>query len=75
MLIADVYEAIGDGERAIELYELAIEQLSAVPSRFAGEAHAKLAELLEARGDKDAALDVLKRAMQLQRLVEHETAS
>jgi tetratricopeptide (TPR) repeat protein len=72
MLIADVYEAIGDEERSIELYELAIEQLAAVPSRFAGEAHAKLANLLEARGDKDAALDVLKRAMQLQRVVERE---
>jgi tetratricopeptide (TPR) repeat protein/DNA-binding XRE family transcriptional regulator len=73
-LIAEVYESLGDEERAIELYELAVEQLEAVPTRFGADAHGKLAELLEARGDKDAALAVLKRAMHLQRQAERLTA-
>lgn len=69
-LIASVYEALGDDDRAVELYELAVEKLSAVPNRFAGEAYAKLAALLERRGDKDAAYDVLKRAMSVQQSAE-----
>ena len=77
MLIADVYASLGNEERALELYELGIERLERVPSRSTVEAYAKLADLLERRGEKDAALQVLKRAMALQRqaerpLAEHE---
>ena len=70
MLIASVYEALGDDDRAIELYELAVEKLDPFPTRFTGEAYAKLAALLERRGDKDAAYDVLKRAMSVQHSAE-----
>jgi tetratricopeptide (TPR) repeat protein len=78
-VIADVYATLGDEERAIELYELAVEQLETIPSRYAVEAYSKLAELLERRGEKDMALDVLKRAMRVQQqaermLAERETA-
>jgi tetratricopeptide (TPR) repeat protein len=73
-VIADVYATLGDEERAIELYELAVEQLEAIPSRYAVEAYSKLAELLERRGDKDMALDVLKRAMRVQQLAERMLA-
>jgi len=66
VLIAGVYETLNEDDRAIELYELAVEKLGAVPNRFAGEAYAKLAGLLERRGDKDAAYEVLKRAMNAQ---------
>ena len=70
MLIGDVYVTLGDGERALELYELAIAQLEATSNRYAVEAYSKLAELLEQRGDKDAALEVLKRAMGVQQQAE-----
>jgi tetratricopeptide (TPR) repeat protein len=66
LLIAEVYDSLGDGARALELYELAIEKLEQVPSRFTVEAYSKLAALLERRGEKDAALEVLKRAMHVQ---------
>lgn len=65
-LLAEVYGSLGDEERAIELYELAIEKLEVIPTRYLVEAYSKLAELLERRGDKDAALALLKRAMNVQ---------
>lgn len=66
-LIAEVYRSLGDDARALDLYERAIERLETVPSRYVVEAYSRLAELLEERGDKDAALEVLKRAMTVQR--------
>jgi tetratricopeptide (TPR) repeat protein len=76
-LCAEVYESLGEDERAVELYELAIAQLEQFPNRYVVEAYSKLAALLERRGHKDAALEVLKRAMNVQRraerlLVDHE---
>lgn len=62
-LIADVYAELGDYDRALEVYELAIEKLEQVPTRYTAEAYSKYAALLEQRGEKDAALEVLKRAM------------
>ncbi|HEY3962130.1 MAG TPA: tetratricopeptide repeat protein [Gaiellaceae bacterium] len=70
MLIGDVYVTLGDGERALELYELAIVQLETTSNRYAVEAYSKLAELLEQCGDKDGALEVLKRAMGVQQHAE-----
>jgi tetratricopeptide (TPR) repeat protein len=61
-----VYGALGDEARSIELYELAIEKLELLPTRYLVEAYSKLAELLERRGDKDAALALLKQAMNVQ---------
>ena len=62
-LLAEIYSSIGEPERARELYELAIERLQPTPDRYLVEAYSKLAALLENEGDADAALTVLKRAM------------
>jgi tetratricopeptide (TPR) repeat protein len=62
-LLGEIYASIGDPERARELYELAIEVLEPTPDRYLVHAYSKLAELLEADGHPDAALSVLKRAM------------
>ena len=62
-LLGEIYSAIGERERARELYELAIELLERNPDRYLVETYAKLAELLEAEGHPDSALAVLKRAM------------
>jgi tetratricopeptide (TPR) repeat protein len=62
-LLAEIYASIGEPDRARELYELAIEKLQPTPDRYLVEAYSKLAALLEDRGEPDAALSVLKRAM------------
>jgi tetratricopeptide (TPR) repeat protein len=63
VLLGDIYAATGQPERARELYELGIEKLQSNPDRYLVEAYSKLASLLEGEGDADAALAVLKRAM------------
>jgi tetratricopeptide (TPR) repeat protein len=63
VLLGDIYAATGQPERARELYELGIEMLQSNPDRYLVEAYSKLASLLEGEGDPDAALAVLKRAM------------
>jgi tetratricopeptide (TPR) repeat protein len=63
VIIAGIYETLGEEEKALEVYELAIEMRERLPNRYLDEAYAKYAALLERRGDKDAALEVLKRAM------------
>lgn len=65
-VVAEVYEQLGDRARAIETYERAAELLSVSPSRYVLEVYAKLADLLEAEGRKDDALDVLKKAVAAQ---------
>jgi transcriptional regulator with XRE-family HTH domain len=62
-LLGEIYADIGEPERARELYELAIELLERNPDRYLVHTYSKLAELLEADGHPDAALAVLKRAM------------
>jgi tetratricopeptide (TPR) repeat protein len=62
-LLGEIYASIGEPERAKELYELAVEKLEPNPDRYLVHAYSKLAELLEADGHPDAALSVLKRAM------------
>jgi tetratricopeptide (TPR) repeat protein len=62
-LLAEIYASIGEPDRARELYELAIEKLQPTPDRYLVDAYSKLAALLENEGDADAALSVLKRAM------------
>src|SRR5262249_3061156 len=62
-LLAEIYATIGEPVRARELYELAIEQLQHTPDRYLVDAYSKLAALLESEGHPDAALVVLKRAM------------
>lgn len=65
-IIAEVFEDLGDRERAMELYELAIERLEGVPTRYLVEAYSKLAELLERSGEPGRALSLLRRAMKIQ---------
>lgn len=64
VIIAGIYEAIDEDERALEIYELAIDLRGDMqPNRYMAEAYSKYAALLERRGDKDKALEILKRAM------------
>jgi tetratricopeptide (TPR) repeat protein len=66
-LLASVFAELDDEERAIELYELAIESLNATPNRWLVDAYSKLAELHEKRGDQEAMIEALKRGMSVQR--------
>ncbi len=63
MLLGDVFRASGDRERALELYELAIELLEESGRSYVVEAGRRLAELLEELGRPEQALAVLKRAL------------
>jgi tetratricopeptide (TPR) repeat protein len=65
-VVADVYRELGDTAKARELYELAAEVLAPASSRYVLEVYQKLAELLEAEGRKDEALEVLKKAVSVQ---------
>jgi tetratricopeptide (TPR) repeat protein len=67
MLIGDVFQELGDEAKARELYELAVEVLEVLPgSRYLSEVYQKLAAVLEAAGQKDEALGVLKKAVAVQ---------
>jgi tetratricopeptide (TPR) repeat protein len=65
-LLAEIYNEIGERERAIELYELSAELLELAPNRYLVESYSRLAELLESGGRKDDALKVLKKAVGVQ---------
>jgi tetratricopeptide (TPR) repeat protein len=65
-VVAEVFSELGDSRKALELYELAAELLSATPSRYLVEVYEKLAQVLEAEGQRDEALDVLKKAVAIQ---------
>jgi tetratricopeptide (TPR) repeat protein len=65
-IVGEIYEELGDRGRAIETYEHAAELLSVSPSRYVLEVYAKLADLLEADGRKDEALEILKKAVAIQ---------
>jgi tetratricopeptide (TPR) repeat protein len=65
-IVAEVFEELGDREKAREIYELAAERLGPVASRYVLEVYQKLAALLEADGKKDEALGVLKKAVAIQ---------
>ena len=54
-VVAEVFQELGDPEKARELYELAAELLTPMASRYLLEVYQKLAELLEAEGRKDEA--------------------
>jgi tetratricopeptide (TPR) repeat protein len=62
-VVAEVYELLGDRQKAIEVYEQAAALLSVSPSRYVLEVYAKLADLLESEGRKDEALQTLKKAV------------
>lgn len=62
VMLAEVFAAAGDGERARHLFEEALDLLLEHRPRRALEAARKLADLLEANGDTAGALEILKRA-------------
>lgn len=61
-LAASIFRDLGDQAKALELYELAAESFPA-HDRHAAEAHSAMAEIAEAAGRKDDALDHLKQAL------------
>jgi tetratricopeptide (TPR) repeat protein len=60
--VADIFRKQGDVARAVELYELAVEQ-APVPSRHVAAALTAMAEIHEEQGDTQRALDLLKQAL------------
>ena len=67
LLLGEIYEELGDVERAREVYELAVELLAEQPpSRYLVEANTRLATLLERLERPDLALEALKRALGVQ---------
>ena len=62
-LVAQVYEQLGERDRAIELYELAAEVLQATPSRYLVEVYQRLAKLFEEDERQEEALNILKKAV------------
>jgi tetratricopeptide (TPR) repeat protein len=59
---ADIFREQGDSARALDLYELAVEQAPAANSHVAA-ALAAMAEIYEERGEAEMALVLLKRAL------------
>ena len=69
-VLAGVYEDLGEGSRARELYELAAEMLRPNnPNRYLIHVFARLADLAESEGRKDEAFEYLKRAVGMQKAV------
>lgn len=69
-VLAGVYEDLGEGSRARELYELAAEILRPNnPNRYLIHVFARLADLAESEGRKDEAFEYLKRAVGMQKAV------
>lgn len=60
--VADVFRRQGDAARALELYELAVEQAPAA-NKYVAEALTAMAEIYEDRGDTQRALELLKQAL------------
>jgi tetratricopeptide (TPR) repeat protein len=60
--VADIFRKQGDTARALELYELAVEQ-APIPDRHVVAALTAMAEIHEEQGNGDLALELLKRAL------------
>lgn len=60
--VADIFRAQGDSARALELYELAVEQ-APIANRHVAAALTAMAEIYEERGEAEMALELLKRAL------------
>jgi tetratricopeptide (TPR) repeat protein len=65
VVAADVSARAGDRARALELYELAADLMVERDHAFIRTLYSKMAELLEAEGRKDEALELLKKAVGL----------
>ncbi len=67
VVLGEVFEAIGERERAQEVYELAIERLEEqAPGRYLVKAYKRLGTLLRERGQRDEALELFERALGVQ---------
>jgi tetratricopeptide (TPR) repeat protein len=64
-LLGDVFRELGESDRALEVYELAVETLPAA-DRYLNGVYGAMAELLEEQGHQAEALEMLKRALKLQ---------
>ncbi len=64
--LAGIFEDKGDQERALELYELAVELLEQPVSRYLADTLARQGALLEQAGRREAAFDAYKRAATIQ---------
>ena len=62
LAVADIFRAQGDIARALELYELAVEQ-APIAGRSVAAALTAMAEIYEEQGEPQLALDLLKRAL------------
>ena len=60
--VASIFRSQGDTARALELFELAVEQ-TPTANRYAADALTAMAEIYEDQGDAQMALDLLKRAL------------
>jgi tetratricopeptide (TPR) repeat protein len=60
--VADIFRKQGDLRRALELYELAVEQ-APTPSRHVAAALTAMAEIYEEQGETQKALELLKQAL------------
>jgi tetratricopeptide (TPR) repeat protein len=60
--VASIYRNEGDMARALELYELAVEQ-TPTADRYAAESLTAMAEIYEEQGDTQRALELLKQAL------------
>ena len=67
---AEAFAEHGDRSRALELYELAADHMADTPT-YLVDVYSKMAELLEAEGRKDEALELLKKAVGLKEQVRH----
>lgn len=69
-VLAEIFRALNDASRAIELYELAAQELPA-EDRYLVDVYAGLGELLEEQGRLDEAIAVFKRGLQIKRAHGH----
>jgi tetratricopeptide (TPR) repeat protein len=69
-VLGKVYEDLGEGSRAQELYELAAELLERDnPNRYLIEVYSRLADLAEQQGQKETAYEYMKKAVGMQQAV------
>jgi tetratricopeptide (TPR) repeat protein len=67
VLLGEIWESLGELERAQELYELAVELLEErAPTRYLIRAYKRLAQVLRDRGKRDEAFELLERALGVQ---------
>jgi len=64
--LGDIWQAVGDVEAALAMYDAAIEALEGHRSPWLATAYKKKASLLEEQGDSAAALALLKRAVDVE---------